>query len=251
MLTNIKLYWFSSYAVHEPSNRLFIFYRHFIYLFVWLAWFTLRAVLVHCKLGIITPLPQYLLTVCDSFSCYIVYTVYIVYNTLPRKHLFCYYRLHWFLEKHPTLLFTAVTNLCQSYMSVVHFLTCLLAFKEYILMLWKAVFEQAAAFSMYYSCVDGGRWHRSNTSHQSLAASDTRSLHSFVFIFCLWKGKSHKTILVVNEWQKGNLAEYSFHLEFFLKPLFHPLFWCFLVWRNYNSSITICWHVALLFQEFG
>lgn len=49
---------------------------------------------------------------------------------------------------------------------------------------------------------------------------------SFVFMFCFSEGKSHKTTLVVNEWQRGYLAKGSFRLyilNLFFTPCFLPV----------------------------
>lgn len=64
------------------------------------------------------------------------------------------------------------------------------------------VFEQAAASSMFYSCVDGG-----GIIHPQLV------LLFSVFVFGKWK--SCQITRVVNERQKGNLAEDIFETSFF------------------------------------
>lgn len=152
------------------------------------------------------------LTVCVSYSWYILNRT----RHIMCRHLFLSlfpYKWHWFVEKHCALLFTALTHL--SVLTLVTYersvLFCVFAsFKEYILMLWNAVFEKAATFPMYYSCVDGAKWHRSNTSHRSVAASDTRSSCSFIFVSCCLERKSHKTTRVLNELEKGNNTKLPF-----------------------------------------
>lgn len=85
------------------------------------------------------------------------------------------------MRKHPTLLFAAGTNPKRSVVSDV-------------------VFEQAAASSMFYSCVDG------EVAQIKRCIIHPQPVLVFsVFVFGKWK--SRQTALIVNEGQKGNLSE--------------------------------------------
>lgn len=179
---------------------------------------------------------------CDCYSGLVLW-IHAFWNVMLFEHLLCDF-------KHGSDSWKRIS--LSAALMVLHLVQCicLCTWLHSIHTFWLWVFLNKQRLPL---CIINVLTRRGGTDqiHRSLAASDSRCLHHFIFIILFLAEEIPQDYTCswwMTEWKPS--WSWSFQLGIFSTSI-SPFSQCFLVCTiNYNSSITIHCHVEL-FQEYG